>query len=76
MTRVVVPAVCAAGTATFTVDGVRAYLKTTFPATLVYANTATPTLRLITCGGIFDYTTKDYLSNTVVYATLTSTHQQ
>lgn len=60
-------------TATFTVDGVRAYLKTAFPTNLVYANTPTPTLRLITCGGAFDHTTNDYLSNTVVYASLTHT---
>jgi hypothetical protein len=32
-------------------------------------------LRLITCGGTFDYTTRSYLSSTVVFASLTSARQ-
>ncbi|WP_322613092.1 class F sortase [Dermacoccus abyssi] len=39
------------------------------PGTLqVYANTAGPELRLITCSGTFDTRTGHYDSNTVVYA--------
>jgi hypothetical protein len=33
------------------------------------ARTPTQQLRLITCGGTFDYSTGSYLGNTVVYAT-------
>lgn len=60
--------------AVFTVTGVREYLKSSFPTTAVYGNTDFAALRLITCGGTFDYTTGHYLSNTVVYASLTSSH--
>ncbi|MGH9054688.1 MAG: sortase domain-containing protein, partial [Acidimicrobiales bacterium] len=60
--------------AVFTVSGVRQYPKTGFPTATVYANTDFAALRLITCGGSFDYTTHHYLSNTVVYASLTSSH--
>jgi hypothetical protein len=35
----------------------------------VYGPTPDPELRLITCGGAFDYATGHYLSNIVVYAT-------
>jgi hypothetical protein len=35
----------------------------------VYGATPAPELRLITCGGTFNYSTGSYLSNTVVYAT-------
>jgi LPXTG-site transpeptidase (sortase) family protein len=52
----------------FKVTEVRQYPKDAFPTTAVYGATPTPELRLITCGGTFDYSTKSYLSNTVVYA--------
>jgi LPXTG-site transpeptidase (sortase) family protein len=55
--------------AVFKVTGVRSYPKDDFPTTAVYGATPTPQLRLITCGGTFDYSTGSYLSNTVVYAT-------
>ena len=52
----------------FTVYRTAQYSKTTFPTTEVYANTAGPELRLITCSGTFDTRTGHYDSNTVVYA--------
>jgi len=55
--------------AVFKVTEVRMYPKDDFPTTAVYGATPTPQLRLITCGGTFDYSTGSYLSNTVVYAT-------
>ncbi len=58
--------------AIFSVTGVRQYAKTDFPTSVVYGNTNFAALRLITCGGAFDYTTGHYLSNTVVFASLTS----
>ena len=57
-------------TAIFRVTGVREYLKTRFPAKAIYGATAYAALRLITCGGAFDYATGHYLSSTVVYASL------
>jgi LPXTG-site transpeptidase (sortase) family protein len=61
--------------AVFRVTGVRQYPKSDFPSISVYEDTTYPSLRLITCGGRFDYTTHGYLSNTVVYAILVSSHQ-
>ena len=62
-------------TAVFRVTGVRRYVKTRFPARTIYGRTGFPALRLITCGGTFDYTTRSYLSSTVVFASLTSARQ-
>lgn len=60
-------------TAVYTVTGARLYPKATFPGSHVYGQaTDSSQLRLITCGGPFDYQTRHYLDNTVVYATLTS----
>jgi Sortase domain len=59
-------------TAVFRVTGVREYLKTRFPAKTIYGATDFAALRLITCGGTFDYATGHYLSSTVVFASLTS----
>ena len=62
-------------TAVFRVTGVRQYLKSRFPAKTVYRDaTRFAALRLITCGGAFDYATSQYLSSTVVYAFLVSSH--
>ena len=58
--------------AVFQVMSVHLYTHSSFPRALVYGPTPTPTLRLITCGGTFDYQTRGYLSNVVVYAVLTS----
>jgi len=57
-------------TAVFRVTGVRQYLKSKFPAETVYRRTRFAGLRLITCGGAFDYATSQYLSSTVVFAFL------
>ena len=58
--------------AVFKVTAVREYLKAKFPVGQVYGPVPYAGLRLITCGGTFDYTTRQYLSNVVVYATETS----
>jgi len=54
----------------FRVIKVAQYSKDAFPTALVYGNTATPTLRLITCGGAFNTNTGHYEDNTVVFADL------
>jgi Sortase domain len=59
-------------TAIFKVTGVREYPKSHFPAKAIYQATGYAALRLITCGGAFDYTTGHYLSSTVVFASLIS----
>jgi hypothetical protein len=59
-------------TAIFRVTGVREYEKSHFPAKAIYGTTDFAALRLITCGGAFDYATGHYLSSTVVFASLTS----
>jgi Sortase domain len=59
-------------TAVFRVTGVREYLKAHFPAQSIYRATDYAALRLITCGGAFDYSTGHYLSSTVVFASLAS----
>lgn len=62
-------------TAIFRVTGVREYLKDEFPAKTIYSATDYAALRLITCGGTFDYATRHYLSSTVVFASLTSSRR-
>jgi len=57
-------------TAIFRVTGVREYLKSNFPAKTIYGATNYAALRLITCGGAFDFATGHYLSSTVVFASL------
>ena len=59
-------------TAVFRVTGIREYARSRFPARAIYGATDFAALRLITCGGAFDYATGHYLSSTVVYASLTS----
>jgi hypothetical protein len=54
------------------VTGVREFLKSSFPADTVYGQARYAALRLITCGGTFDYATGHYLSSTVVFASLAS----
>jgi Sortase domain len=62
-------------TAIFRVTGVREYAKDKFPAKDIYGDANYAALRLITCGGSFDYTTGHYLSSTVVFASLTSSRR-
>ena len=61
-------------TAVFRVIGVREYLKSNFPAAVIYQAPDYAALRLITCGGAFDNATGHYLSSTVVFASLISSH--
>jgi len=57
-------------TANFKVDAVREFSQENFPTNEVYGNTKDAQLRLITCGGAYNYLTGKYSMNTVVYATL------
>ena len=50
------------------------YPKDAFPTLEVYGNTDHAALRLITCGGQFDASTRNYLDNIVVYASLVASH--
>jgi hypothetical protein len=52
----------------FIVARVAEYPKSAFPTEAVYGPTSRPTLRLITCGGSFDFSTGHYIDNVVVYA--------
>ena len=61
-------------TATFVVQRVASFAVDSFPTEQVYGLTTDPEIRLITCGGAFDYATSQYLSSTVVYAFLVSSH--
>jgi hypothetical protein len=55
-------------TAVFQVDSVDLYSQYGFPDRAIYGTTATPVLRLITCGGDFDTQTHLYLDRTVAWA--------
>jgi sortase (surface protein transpeptidase) len=55
-------------TVRFRVTLVERYPKNAFPRLKVYQPTPDPTLRLITCGGSFDYAKRSYRDNIVVYA--------
>ena len=50
------------------VTDVAEYPKSAFPTEAVYGPTSRPTLRLITCGGTFDFSTGHYIDNVVVFA--------
>jgi hypothetical protein len=52
----------------FVVDSMGWYAKTAFPTRRVYGAVPGPALRLITCGGDFDYDTGHYVDNLVVFA--------
>jgi sortase (surface protein transpeptidase) len=58
-----------ASTATFVIDRLGQHPKAEFPTQQVYGKTPVPTLRLITCGGIFNESTSHYRDNIVAYAT-------
>ncbi|MFF3173348.1 class F sortase [Streptomyces sp. NPDC057900] len=58
--------------ATFKVDTVETFSKAKFPDKRVYADTPDAQLRLITCGGNYNRTVKDYEDNVVVFAHLDS----
>jgi hypothetical protein len=62
-------------TAVFRVTGVREYTKVDFPTEMIYGPTNYASLRLVTCGGTFDYATGHYLSSVVVFASLVSSQR-
>ena len=55
-------------TAIFEAYSVALYSKVNFPTKRVFGYTSWPTLRLITCGGIFDPKSGHYLGNIVAFA--------
>ncbi len=59
-------------TAQFTVNSVAQYSKQAFPAQRVYGSHGSSALQLVTCGGVFDHQTGSYLSNIVVFTSLTA----
>jgi hypothetical protein len=59
----------------FRIERVVSYPKDHFPTLEVYGNTDHAALRLITCGGKFDFGTHNYQSNIVAYASLVSSHR-
>jgi len=56
--------------ARFVIERVELFPKDAFPTAAVYDDTASPTLRLITCGGEFDPAAHSYRSNVVAFARL------
>jgi len=59
-------------TTQFTVDSVAMYSKESFPDQSVYGSHGSSALQLVTCGGVFDHQTGSYLSNIVVYTSLSA----
>ncbi|RSM54237.1 class F sortase [Amycolatopsis sp. WAC 01376] len=57
-------------TAEFAVTKVERVAKDKFPTDAVYGDTTEPELRLITCGGVFDKASNNYLDNIIVFARL------
>lgn len=57
-------------TAEFAVTKVERVAKDKFPTEAVYGDTSDPELRLITCGGVFDKASHNYLDNVIVFARL------
>jgi Sortase domain len=55
-------------TAIFETYSVALYSKSSFPTARVFGYTSWPTLRLITCGGVFDPRSRHYLGNIVAFA--------
>ncbi|WP_424529045.1 class F sortase [Sphaerisporangium viridialbum] len=58
--------------AQFTVDGAEQASKDRFPTKRVYGHVDSPSLRLITCGGVFNPRAHSYTDNIIVYATLSA----
>jgi hypothetical protein len=57
-------------TVMFRITRVSRVPKARFPTDLVYAPTLDPTLRLVTCGGVFDPTRGSYRDNVIAFADL------
>ncbi len=58
------------GVATFVVESVESFPKTSFPADRVFASTGRPRLVLVTCGGTWVGGDIGYSDNVIVFATL------
>ncbi|MGF1646118.1 MAG: sortase domain-bontaining protein [Kineosporiaceae bacterium] len=54
----------------FVVTRVEQHPKDAFPTQAVYGDTSAPTLRLITCGGVYDREVRSHRDNIVVFADL------
>jgi hypothetical protein len=59
----------------FTVDRVERASKQAFPTAAVYGPTTRPEIRLITCGGAFDASTRNYEDNIIVFGHATRAYQ-
>lgn len=59
-------------TVRFTVDRVERHDKEDFPTQAVYYPTLEATLRLVTCGGVFERAERSYRDNVIVFATQAS----
>lgn len=57
-------------TVTYVVEATERHNKDEFPTDAVYGPTEQPTLRLITCGGDFDFGVRTYEDNVIVFASL------
>jgi sortase (surface protein transpeptidase) len=57
-------------TAKFKVNSVKEFSQNSFPSKAVYGNIDHAGLRLITCGGSYDYIKQRYSDNTIVFASL------
>ncbi len=57
-------------TVTYVVESSERHDKDSFPTDAVYGPTEQPTLRLVTCGGDFDFDVRTYDDNLIVYAVL------
>jgi hypothetical protein len=62
-------------TAVFEIDAVQKVPKSRFPVSLVYGAVRYAGLRLVTCGGTFDYREHSYRDNLIVYAHLTDSRR-
>ncbi len=57
-------------TLTYVVEATERHNKEEFPTEAVYGPTEASTLRVITCGGDFDYGARSYQDNVIVFASL------
>lgn len=57
-------------TITYVVESTERHEKDEFPTDEVYGPTEQPTLRLVTCGGDFDFDVRTYEDNVIVFASL------
>ena len=57
-------------TVTYVVESTERHDKDEFPTDAVYGPTEDPTLRLVTCGGDFDFGVRTYADNVIVFASL------